>query len=127
MQDHGRSFFLTQKIWQLSKHFLSEVANLFVRPSSCLCEGEDCGQLFRREATDIGDISVGTDGIQSVAVRYVVAVIVAVSVGRRGRVEVQMQSDSEQRCAFLQAVGRRSLEIVSERDDRVVLLRSGDP
>src|SRR5207249_4247743 len=42
-------------------------------------------------------------------------------------VKVQMQSDAEQRGALLQAVGRGGLQIVSKRNDRVVLLPSRDP
>src|SRR5215475_713381 len=51
---------------------------------------------------------------------------VAASVGCTRCVEIQMQSDAKERRAFLQAVRRSGFEIVSEGDDRIVLLRSGD-
>src|SRR5215813_3225373 len=50
----------------------------------------------------------------------------AVSIRGSRCVEIQMQSDTKERRAFLEAVRRSSFEIVSEGDDRIVLLRSSD-
>src|SRR5262245_9853006 len=50
----------------------------------------------------------------------------AVSIRGSRCVEIQMQSDTKERRAFLQAVRRTGFEIVSEGDDRIVLLRPSD-
>src|SRR2546426_3339148 len=56
-----------------------------------------------------------------------VAITLPVQVDGLRRVEVQMQSDSEQRGALLQAVRCRGFQIISQRDDRIVFPGSRDP
>src|SRR5438552_14941378 len=50
MLDHGGRFFLGEEIGHLAEHLVREFAHVFVGPVLDLCEREDRGKLFRRQA-----------------------------------------------------------------------------
>src|SRR5436309_15833303 len=121
MLDDRRRFPLVEKVRNLPKHFLREVTHLLVRPSSRIGEREDRRELFRSEAAGVETIwfrAVGTVLASSIPDTVRVAIPVA---GLR-HVEVQVQSDSEQSRALLDAVRCGCLQIVSEGVDRIVFL-----
>ena len=127
MLDNGRCFTLAEEVRQLSEHFLSKVADLLVGPSPRLGQREDRRQLLGRETAAIGAISFDVSGMMSVAISGAVSVTVPGSVPGRRNVEIQMQPHSKQGRALLQTVSRGCLEIIPQRNNRIVFPGSGDP
>src|SRR5437867_9596100 len=95
-RDDRRCFFLAEKVWQLSEHFLREVTDIFVGPSPRLRQREDRRQLLCRNASSIEPTSFGISGmILSIGMGDAASIRLPVSITQLRHVEVQMQSHSK--------------------------------
>ena len=63
----------------------------------------------------------------SIAMAGRISIVLNLSVARLRRIEIQMQPDSEERGALFQAVRSGCFQIISNRDDRIILPGSRDP
>lgn len=127
LDDCGR-FPLVEEVRQFPKHFLREVPNLLVRPFPCFRQREDRGKLSRGQASGAGPVPFRTIGmVRTVSIAVPVSIGMPIPVCGRRLAKVKMQSDSEQRGALFEAVRRCGLQIISKRNDRIVLLGSRDP
>ena len=127
MLDHGGRFFLGEEIGHLAEHLVREFAHVLIRPILGFGEGKDGGELLGRDAA-----------VLRLAVGFVIAsgrgrrVFVAASVRARlfflarSIFEIQMESNPEERGAFLDGIRGCGFEIVADRDFGFGFLRPGD-
>ena len=113
MLDDRRSFALVEEIEGLSKHFLREVTDLLLRPSSRLRQRENRRQLSCCQASVIGNAFGTSRMLFAISASESGRIGVSVSIRGLRNGEVQVQTDSEQGSALLQTVGGRCLEIIS--------------